>query len=233
MSLLGQGFVAIWNGIAPEGREEFYEWHNREHMPERVGIPGFIRGRRYIAKYGHPEYFTLYEAVSPEVLSGQDYFNRLNNPTPWTKRVPPAFFRDTSRGICRVKFSSACGDGGYLLTLQFGPAPGREAGLEKALRHDDITAADRCARSGRSSLRHRRCRGERRGNNGTRGAACRHSEMAYHDRGHDAPRQLMQPAIEFIAADLGKAWRNGRSGPRPVHAAKLSREKRIKGQNAS
>jgi hypothetical protein len=70
------------------------------------------------------------------VLSGQDYFNRLNNPTPWTKRVPPAFFRDTSRGICRVKFSSACGDGGYLLTLQFGPAPGREANLEKALRHE-------------------------------------------------------------------------------------------------
>jgi hypothetical protein len=135
MSLLGQGFVAIWNGIAPEGREEFYEWHNREHMPERVGIPGFIRGRRYHAKYGHPEYFTLYEAVSPEVLSSQDYFNRLNNPTPWTKRVPPAFFRDTSRGICRVKFSSSYGDGGYLLTLQFGPAPGREAGLAKALRH--------------------------------------------------------------------------------------------------
>jgi hypothetical protein len=105
-------------------------------MPERVGIPGFVRGRRYIAKYGHPEYFTLYEAVSPEVLSGQDYFNRLNNPTPWTKRVPPSFFRDTSRGICRVKFSTACGDGGWLLTLQFGPAPGREAELETALRHE-------------------------------------------------------------------------------------------------
>ena len=56
MSLAGQAVVAIWNGIAPEGRTEFYEWHNREHMPERVGIPGFRRGRRYIAKYGTPEY---------------------------------------------------------------------------------------------------------------------------------------------------------------------------------
>jgi len=54
MSLAGQGVVAIWNGIAPEGRAEFFEWHNREHMPERVGIPGFRRGRRYIAKYGAP-----------------------------------------------------------------------------------------------------------------------------------------------------------------------------------
>ncbi|HEY6026003.1 MAG TPA: hypothetical protein VIV09_03810 [Pseudolabrys sp.] len=135
MSILGQGVVAIWNGIAPEGREQFYEWHNREHMPERVGIPGFIRGRRYIARYGHPEYFTLYEAQSPEVLTGQDYFTRLNNPTPWTKSVVPKYFRDASRGVCRVKFSQACGDGGCLLTLQFGPAAGREVELEIALRH--------------------------------------------------------------------------------------------------
>jgi len=82
MSLAGQAVVAIWNGIAPEGRTEFYEWHNREHMPERVGIPGFQRGRRYIARYGTPEFFTLYEADSAEVLVGQDYLNRLNNPTP-------------------------------------------------------------------------------------------------------------------------------------------------------
>jgi len=135
MTILGQGVVAIWNGIAPEGREKFYEWHNREHMPERVGIPGFLRGRRYIAKYGHPEYFTLYEAASPEVLSGQDYFNRLNNPTPWTRDVVSNYFRDASRGVCRVKFSQACGDGGYLLTLQFGPAATREVDLDTALRH--------------------------------------------------------------------------------------------------
>ena len=135
MSLAGQAVVAIWNGIAPEGRTEFYEWHNREHMPERVGIPGFRRGRRYLAKYGTPEYFTLYEADSAEVLVGQDYLNRLNNPTPWTRRVPPAFFRDTARGICRVKFSLGLGQGGCMLTLRFGAEAGREADLEKYLRH--------------------------------------------------------------------------------------------------
>ncbi len=92
MSLAGQAVVAIWNGIAPEGRTEFYEWHNREHMPERVGIPGFRRGRRYSAKYGSPEFFTLYEADSAEVLVGQDYLNRLNNPTPWTQLRPADLF---------------------------------------------------------------------------------------------------------------------------------------------
>src|ERR1700730_11880409 len=95
MSLAGQGVAAIWNDILPEGRADFFEWHNREHMPERVGIPGFRRGRRYIALSGAPEFFTLYETDSPEVLVGQDYLNRLNNPTPLTQRVPPKFFRDT------------------------------------------------------------------------------------------------------------------------------------------
>ena len=49
MSLAGTGAVAIWHDIAPEGRAEFYAWHGRQHMPERAAIPGFIRGRRYVA----------------------------------------------------------------------------------------------------------------------------------------------------------------------------------------
>jgi len=52
MSLAGKGAVAIWHDIVPEGRDEFYAWHGREHMPERAGIPGFLRGRRYIALAG-------------------------------------------------------------------------------------------------------------------------------------------------------------------------------------
>src|SRR6201999_3863034 len=47
--LAGEAVVAIWNGIAPEARDAFHDWHINEHMPERVGIPGFRRGRRYIA----------------------------------------------------------------------------------------------------------------------------------------------------------------------------------------
>jgi hypothetical protein len=49
MSLAGTGVVAIWHDLLPEAKNEFYEWHNREHMPERAGIPGFRRGRRFIA----------------------------------------------------------------------------------------------------------------------------------------------------------------------------------------
>ena len=64
MSLAGTGAVAIWHDIAPEGRSEFYAWHGREHMPERTGIAGFLRGRRYVAIAGQPEFFNLYETDS-------------------------------------------------------------------------------------------------------------------------------------------------------------------------
>ena len=55
MSLAGTGVVAIWHDLLPEAKDEFYEWHNREHMPERAGIPGFRRGRRFIALNAGPE----------------------------------------------------------------------------------------------------------------------------------------------------------------------------------
>jgi hypothetical protein len=118
MSLAGLGAVAIWHDLLPAAKDDFYEWHNREHMPERVGIPGFRRGRRYVAISGAPEFFNLYEADSPETLAGQDYLNRLNAPTAWTQRVIPSF-RNVARSICRVAFTNGVGSGGVMLTLRF------------------------------------------------------------------------------------------------------------------
>ena len=135
MSLAGMGAVAIWHDLVPEAKREFYEWHNREHMPERVGIPGFRRGRRYIALRGAPEYFNLYEADSAEVLGGQDYLNRLNAPTEWTRRVVPSF-RNVARSICRVAHTSGVGSGGTMLTMRFDIPPMHRARAVLALTRD-------------------------------------------------------------------------------------------------
>lgn len=118
--LAGEAVVAIWNGIAPEARDAFYEWHINEHMPERVGIPGFRRGRRYIAMDAatRPEFFTLYEADTMQVLQGSGYTDRLNDPTPAT-RVTTAKFTDTFRALARVLISHGPGMGGAMLTIRF------------------------------------------------------------------------------------------------------------------
>jgi len=133
MSLAGLGAVCIWHDLLPEARDHFHQWHNREHMPERVGIPGFRRGRRYVAIAGTPEYFNLYEADSAEVLGGQDYLNRLNAPTEWTRQVVPSF-RNVSRSICRVIYTHGVGQGAFILTQRFDVGERDRSQVVKALR---------------------------------------------------------------------------------------------------
>lgn len=118
MPLIGTGVVAIWNDILPEMRDEFFEWHPREHMQERMGVPGFLRGRRFISTGGGEEFLTLYEASEPELLVSDVYRKRLSNPTDWSKTVLPAF-RNNLRGVCRIVTSQGYGDGGYVLTLRY------------------------------------------------------------------------------------------------------------------
>lgn len=118
MSLAGKGAVAIWHDIAPEGRNEFYAWHGHEHMPERVGIPGFLRGRRYVGVQGTPEFFNLYETVSRHTVTGADYLGRLNAPTPWTVATIK-HFRNVARSLCEVVASFGDGQGGLVATLRY------------------------------------------------------------------------------------------------------------------
>lgn len=128
----GTAVVAIWNDIRPEARSDFFEWHNREHVAERVGIPGFLRGRRFVAIDGRPEFFTLYDTVGPEVLTSSAYQERLNNPTPWTRRAIAGFV-NTSRSLCGVACSVGSGEGGLIVTLRCEIAHGREAYAIEAL----------------------------------------------------------------------------------------------------
>src|SRR3989304_4101373 len=101
--LLGTGILAIWNDIPPEVEVEFQHWLTREHVPERVSGPGFLRGRRYVAVSGSPKYFTFYEMESLEILTGAPYLARLNHElTPWSRRMLPMYrntIRTASRGI--------------------------------------------------------------------------------------------------------------------------------------
>jgi hypothetical protein len=121
MGLLGKGVLAIWNDIAPEAEEDFVAWHVREHIPERVGLPGFLRGRRYVALDGFPKYFNFYETTRADDLSSAAYRARLDAPTDWIRKVV-AQFRDSSRTICDVGLSFGTGDGGTVEALRLSTA---------------------------------------------------------------------------------------------------------------
>jgi hypothetical protein len=140
MGLLGGGVLAIWNDVAPGGEAEFNHWHIREHLAERVGVPGFLRGRRYVALSGRPTYFTLYETETVDTLASPAYHARLNDPTPWTRRMIP-LFRNGKRSACRVSASLGAGVGGIVATLDVGPAAGHDDELRTWLVSTALPAA--------------------------------------------------------------------------------------------
>lgn len=131
--LAGSGLVVIWNGIRDDKREDFMEWHPRQHMVERLSIPGFLRGRRCIALEGAPDFLTIYELQSPDVLLSDVYKQRLANPTDWSSATLPAF-TDNTRGACRILFTEGYAMGGFILTLRFAAQEGCESALIGAVR---------------------------------------------------------------------------------------------------
>ena len=145
MPLAGSAVLAIWNDIAPGGDAEFDHWHTSEHIPERVSVPGFLRGRRYNAIAGQPTYFTLYETDSVAVLQSPAYLARLDAPTPWTSKCIQ-LFRNNRRTACRTAVSLGVGMGGVLATLELGPLAGREDVLRAWLSSTALPAA--AARAG-------------------------------------------------------------------------------------
>jgi hypothetical protein len=100
--MLGEAAVAMWWDVPPAVRSEWEDWHSHEHMPERLSIPGFLRGTRWIAASGEPSYFVLYEAAGIAALTGGPYLERLNDPTPWSRRMMP-HHRNMVRSLCRVR----------------------------------------------------------------------------------------------------------------------------------
>jgi hypothetical protein len=102
------GILAIWNDCAPEGYDHFERWYIREHLQERVGVPGFRFGRRYETVSGADcRFFAFYEVESPDVLSSKAYVGRLEAPTPWTLETMKSF-RNMVRTVCDLR--AAAGD---------------------------------------------------------------------------------------------------------------------------
>ena len=125
--LLGKGVMINWTNVVPADRPAYDAWQCREHMPGRVAIPGFLRGRRYIEAFplsfpgpAHREFLTLYEVNDLSVLTGADYLAKANSPSPLTLKTTPVV-RDSIRGLSHVRASLGEGMGGAALTLRFDP----------------------------------------------------------------------------------------------------------------
>jgi hypothetical protein len=73
----------------PSGlEEEFSDWYDTEHLPQRRGLPGFVNGFRWVAVEGFPKSLAAYDLSSLAALDESAYRAVSGaNSTPWSRRL--------------------------------------------------------------------------------------------------------------------------------------------------
>jgi hypothetical protein len=126
------GILAIFNDCRAGREAEFEEWFQGEHLLERLSVPGFLFGRRHEAISGSSRYFNFYLTESPDVLTSKPYLDRLDNPTPMTRKIMSEVFVNMNRTVCRRVARSGCFRGSHAVTVRFNDQPD-EAALRSEL----------------------------------------------------------------------------------------------------
>lgn len=140
MPLLGSAAMLLQFDIEDNAIEEHDRWHTHEHLPERLAIPGFRRGTRWLAAAGNaPRYMVVYEVESLATLESPAYLTRLNNPTPWTTKMMP-HYRDMRRGLCAVAGSFGYGQGSEAALIRFKPDASQGEALNRWLLDEPLGA---------------------------------------------------------------------------------------------
>lgn len=70
--------------------DEFNDWYDTEHFPQRRALPGFESASRWVCLAGWPRWLALYDLSSLAALETPHYAAVSGaRSTPWSKRVLP------------------------------------------------------------------------------------------------------------------------------------------------
>ena len=73
---------------SPVAEDEFHDWYDTEHIPERERVPGFLRCERWLATDRPKASIATYDLASFDVLRSPAYLAiGYDNNSPWTRRV--------------------------------------------------------------------------------------------------------------------------------------------------
>jgi hypothetical protein len=73
---------------SPVAEDEFHDWYDTEHIPERERVPGFLRCARWIAVDRPKASIATYDLASFDVLRSPGYLAiGYENNSPWTRRT--------------------------------------------------------------------------------------------------------------------------------------------------
>jgi hypothetical protein len=114
MKLGGTAFLALWNGVQPEALDDYEDWHSREHVPERLTVPGILAAWRYRdADRAATGFFTLYDLADIHILESAPYQRLVSHPSSASARMRPRL-TDVARIVCRLDASTAGPDGRFV-----------------------------------------------------------------------------------------------------------------------
>lgn len=116
-----QAQLFVWSDIDPDHEADFNRWYDREHMEERIRIPGFTGARRYRAVSGSARrYLALYRASSLADFTSAAYQKAFNKQTQWSI-TNFARMSNTRRRVMHVDHEGGFGWGGALVLIELAP----------------------------------------------------------------------------------------------------------------
>jgi hypothetical protein len=85
---MAKGILIAAMNFTDVAADEFNDWYDTEHLPERLAVPGFLNAERWLGINNPKDSVALYDLDAVGVLHGAPYRAVGGaNGSPWTKRV--------------------------------------------------------------------------------------------------------------------------------------------------
>ncbi|HUE96499.1 MAG TPA: hypothetical protein VMN39_07550 [Longimicrobiaceae bacterium] len=85
---MAKGTLIAAMNMAQAAEDEFHDWYDTEHLPERQRVPGFLVCQRWIGAHDRKVSLATYDLEHLAVLAGPAYLAiGGENLSPWSKRV--------------------------------------------------------------------------------------------------------------------------------------------------
>ncbi|MFM9921814.1 hypothetical protein VLK31_02380 [Variovorax sp. H27-G14] len=120
------GLLFVACDVAPADDADFNRWYDREHVEERVRIPGFLSGARYSSLEGGRKYLGLYRTESLDVFGTAGYRAAFEKQTPWSIANLDRM-RQPMRRVCAVRAVTGFGSGSHAVVLPLAATADTEA----------------------------------------------------------------------------------------------------------
>jgi heme-degrading monooxygenase HmoA len=140
---MAKGLLLVAFDFTNAHEDEFHDWYDLEHIPERQRVPGFGLCERWISVTNPKQAIASYDLASLSVLTSGPYLAIAHeNLSPWSKRVGPMctrLIRFDGEQTLPGDADSPAGAGGLLVNA-INVTPEHEAEFNEWYDHEHIPA---------------------------------------------------------------------------------------------